>query len=190
MEARERKRCGWCMKDSLYLKYHDTEWGVQLHDDQRIFEFLALEGMQAGLSWLTILKKREGFRRAFDRFIPTKVASYDDGKIVKLMNDKNIIRNRAKIYAVINNAARFIEIQEEFGSFDSYMWGFVGGRQKKNKRGRLSDIPSRTPESDRLSRDLVLRGFKFVGPTICYSHMQATGMVNDHLYSCFRYDEV
>ncbi len=161
-----------------------------MHDDDKLFEFLVLEGMQAGLSWLTILKKRENFRKAFDRFVPAKVASYGNKKIRGLMADSGIIRNRLKIHAAIGNAARFLAIQEEFGSFDSYMWGFVGGAQRKNGWKRLSDIPSRTKESDRFSKDLASRGFKFVGSTICYSHMQATGMVNDHLVSCFRHDEV
>lgn len=190
MQIESTKRCGWPTNDPLYIEYHDTEWGVRLHDDNKIFKLLVLEGMQAGLSWFTILKKRENFRKAFDNFDIKKVKLYDADKIEELMQNSGIIRNRLKINATINNARRFVEIQKESGSFDSYVWDFVGGKQKKNRWKSLSQIPSKTKESDLMSKDLLERGFKFVGSTICYSHMQATGMVNDHMISCFRYKEV
>lgn len=185
-----KTRCAWANSDPLYIAYHDTEWGVPLHDDRRLFEFLVLEGMQAGLSWLTILKKRDNFRKAFDNFHVRKVARYDEGKIQELLSNPGIIRNRQKIEAAINNAKAFLVIQKEFGSFDAYIWQFVGGQPKQNAWKTLKELPARTPESDALSKDLIKRGFKFVGSTICYAHMQATGMVNDHVVECFRYREV
>ncbi len=181
------KRCPWPAEDPLMIAYHDTEWGVPLHDDAAIFEFLVLEGMQAGLSWSIILKRREGFRRAFDGFDPARIADYTDMEVKRLMADPGIIRNRLKIAAAINNAQRFLAVQKEFGSFDSYVWQFVGGKPIRHRFRSLSDVPATSPESDRLSRDLRQRGFKFVGSTIVYAHMQATGMVNDHLVDCFRY---
>jgi len=186
-----KKRCLWVdPEDSLSCEYHDREWGVPLHDDRMLFEFLVLEGAQAGLSWMTILRKRENFRKAFDDFVPEKVARYDGRKIAKLLADSGIIRNRRKIEATITNAKAFLAVQKEFGSFDSYMWSFVGGKPIRNEWRRLADIPAITTEAQRMSVDLLKRGFKFVGPTICYAHMQATGMVNDHLVDCFRYKEV
>ena len=186
-----KKRCLWVdPEDTLSCEYHDREWGVPLHDDQKLFEFLVLEGAQAGLSWMTILRKRENFRKAFDDFVPEKVARYDGRKVAKLLGDSGIIRNRRKIEATITNAKAFLKVQNEFGSFDSYMWSFVGGKPIRNEWRRLADIPAITTEAQRMSVDLLKRGFKFVGPTICYAHMQATGMVNDHLVDCFRYKEV
>lgn len=178
-------RCEWANKTEIYSKYHDEEWGKPLHDDQKLFEFLILEGMQAGLSWITILKKREAFRKAFENFDVRKVSRFDQSKIDELMNNPEIIRNKLKIEASINNANRFLAIVEEFGSFDTYMWKFVDFKPVVNNWTQLSDIPARTELSDRISADLKRRGFKFVGSTIIYSHMQATGMVNDHLVSCF-----
>jgi DNA-3-methyladenine glycosylase I len=172
------------------IKYHDEEWGVPLHDDLKLFEFLVLEGFQAGLSWQIVLNKREGFREAFDRFNPEIVAGYDTLKIEKLMNDASIIRNRLKIVACINNANRFLEIQNEFGSFDNYIWKFVDYKPVVNRFNELSELPAKTTVSDVISKDLKKRGFKFVGSTVIYAHMQATGMVNDHLTFCFRYDEI
>jgi len=186
----KRNSCTWCIKDPTMKLYHDIEWGVPLHDDQRIFEFLVLEGMQAGLSWLTILRKRDNFRRAFDGFDPEKVASYGTKALQRLLSDPGIIRNRLKIEGAIKNARRFIEVQEEFGSFDSYIWRFVNGKPVRNHFHSLAELPSRTPLSDEISRDLKQRGFTFVGSTIVYSHMQATGMVNDHIIECFRWAEI
>ncbi len=184
-------RCAWASPtDSLYLAYHDTEWGVPLHDDRALFEFLVLEGAQAGLSWATILHKRENYRKAFDRFDPRKVARYDARKVKALLADAGIVRNRLKIAAAVQNAKAFLAVQKEFGRFDAYLWQFVGGKPIKNAWKTLKDIPARTPESVAMSRDLLKRGFKFVGPTICYAHMQATGMVNDHVVDCFRYEQV
>ncbi len=184
-------RCAWASPtDPLYLAYHDTEWGVPLHDDRALFEFLVLEGAQAGLSWATILHKRENYRKAFDRFDPRKVARYDARKVKALLADAGIVRNRLKIAAAIQNAKAFLAVQKEFGSFDAYIWQFVGGKPIKNAWRTLKDIPAQTPESAAMSRDLLKRGFKFVGPTICYAHMQATGMVNDHVVDCFRYEQV
>jgi len=180
-----RTRCEWANKTEIYSMYHDEEWGQPLHDDQKLFEFLILEGMQAGLSWITILKKREAFREAFEDFDALKVARFDQTKVEKLMNNSGIIRNKSKIEASINNAKRFLEIVEEFGSFDTYIWKFVDFKPIVNHWTQLSDIPSRTELSDLISADLKRRRFKFVGSTIIYSHMQATGMVNDHLVSCF-----
>ncbi len=185
----EKKRCPWSISDPLYIKYHDEEWGVPLHDDKKIFEFLILEGAQAGLSWLTVLKKRENYRKAFDGFDYKKIANYDNNKIKTLIEDPGIIRNRLKINSVVINAMAFIKVQEEFGSFDSYIWQFVNNNPIKNKWSSMTQVPSHTNESDRMSKDLLKRGFKFVGSTISYSHMQATGMVNDHITSCFRYKQ-
>jgi DNA-3-methyladenine glycosylase I len=184
-----RKRCAWSEKGSspLYVAYHDEEWGVPVHDDRTHFEFLILEGAQAGLSWSTILDKREGYRKAFAGFDPTKVARFDAKKIAKLMEDPSIVRNRLKIQSAVRNARAFVEVQQELGSFDAYVWPFVGGRPKVNRRRRMSDIPATTKESDALSKELKKRGFSFVGSTIIYAHMQAVGMVNDHVVSCFRY---
>ena len=183
-------RCGWCGNDPLYVAYHDTEWGVPVHDDRRLFEFLMLEGAQAGLSWITLLKKREAYRRAFAAFDAEKVARYGQRQVERLLADPGIVRNRLKIASAINNARRFLEVQETFGSFDAYLWRFVDGRPIINRWKTLGQVPASTKESDTLSRDLKARGFKFVGPTICYAHMQATGMVNDHLVGCFRHSEV
>lgn len=185
-----KRRCAWSGNDELMLEYHDCEWGVPLHDDRKLFEFLVLEGMQAGLSWRTILYKRENFRRAFHRFDPVKVARYGDRDLERLLADPGIIRNRAKILAAINNAQRFLEVQMEFRSFDRYIWGFVNGKPVRNRFTKLSELPARTGLSDAVSSDMRRRGFKFVGSTIVYSHMQATGMVNDHIIDCFRHDEV
>jgi len=184
-------RCAWAsLADPLYLAYHDTEWGVPLHDDRALFEFLILEGAQAGLSWATILHKRENYRRALDRFDPRKVARYDARKVRSLLADAGIVRNRLKIAAAIQNAKACLAMQKEYGSFDAYIWQFVGGQPKKNAWKTLKAIPARTPESEAMSKDLIRRGFRFVGPTICYAFMQATGMVNDHTVDCFRYDQV
>jgi DNA-3-methyladenine glycosylase I len=170
--------------------YHDFEWGTPLHDDGKLFEFLVLEGMQAGLSWKLVLDKRENFRRAFRGFDPVKVAKFTARDVRRLLGDAGIIRNRLKMLGAINNAKRFLEVQKEFGTFDRYIWGFVGGKSVRNKRRSFAGMPSRTPLSDLISQDLKARGFKFVGSTVVYSHMQATGMVNDHLVTCFRYREV
>ena len=184
---KNRHRCHWAKTD-LSIAYHDSEWGVPLHDDRGLFEFLILEGAQAGLSWETILRKRDNYRRAFDNFDPKKVAKYDDRKVAKLLNDAGIIRNRLKINSAIQNARAFLVIQREFGSFDKYVWQFVNDKPLRRKRG--APVLPHTPDSDALSRDLLKRGFKFVGSTICYSFMQAVGMVNDHEATCFRYREV
>ncbi len=183
-------RCPWPSDDPLMIEYHDKEWGVPLHDDKLIFEFLILEGMQAGLSWSTILHKRENFREAFAGFDVEKVARFDARKIKSLLGDAGIIRNRLKVNAAVVNARQFIKVQEEFGSFDRYIWQFVGGRPKVNKLRSLKEIVATSRESDAMSKDLKARGFKFVGSTICYAHMQATGMVNDHMMTCFRYKEL
>ena len=184
------ERCGWTTNDPIYIKYHDEEWGVPVHDDKKLFEFIILEGAQAGLSWLTILKRRSGYRKAFANFNVQKVARFTPGKIEKLLLDPGIIRNRLKVNAAVTNAKVFIKVQEEFGSFDKYSWRFVDGQQKVNEFKTLDQMPSTTRESDAFSKDLKQRGFKFVGSTIIYAHMQAVGMVNDHLVSCFRYKEV
>ena len=183
-------RCPWAISDPLYVPYHDEEWGVPLHDERRLFEMLVLEGAQAGLSWLTILRRREAYRRAFDRFDPQVVAGYGPPEVERLLSDAGIIRNRLKIDSAINNARAFLAVQEEFGSFDGYIWRFVDGRPTRNAWTKLEEVPAQTPVSNALSRDLRKRGFTFVGPTICYAHMQATGMVNDHLVGCFRHREV
>lgn len=178
-------RCAW-PRTELDIAYHDTEWGVPVHDDRRLFEMLILEGAQAGLSWSTILKKRDHYRRAFNNFDARKIAKYDARKVKSLLADTGIVRNRLKIVATIQNARGFLAVQKEYGSFDAYLWPFVGGRPIQNRRGALADVPPRTPESDALSQDLLQRGFKFVGSTICYAFMQAVGMVNDHTVDCFR----
>ena len=184
---KEAQRCHWAKTD-LSIAYHDREWGVPVHDDRTLFEFLILEGAQAGLSWETILRKRENYRNAFDNFAPGKVARYDERKIARLLADEGIIRNRLKIVSAIQNAKSFLEIQKEFGSFDDYVWRFVNGKPKRRKRG--APVPVTTTDSDALSRDLKRRGFNFVGSTICYSFMQAVGMVNDHDRQCFRFAEI
>ena len=183
------ERCAWIGSD-LMREYHDTEWGVPLHDDRKLFEFLVLEGMQAGLSWSTILNKRENYRRVFHAFDPEQIARYDARKVASLLKDAGIIRNRQKIAAAVRNAQAFLRVREEFGSFDAYSWRFVGGKPRVNHRRTLRAVPARTRESDAFSRDLIRRGFSFVGPTVVYAHMQATGMVNDHLVSCYRWAEV
>ena len=183
-------RCAWAGTDPLYVSYHDTEWGVPVHDDRRIFEFLILEGFQAGLSWITILRKRENFRAAFDQFDPVKVARYGDKEIARLMADAGIVRNKAKINAAVGNAKAFLKVQEVFGTFDAYIWKFVDGKPIVNQWRTMGEIPAKTKEAEVLSKDLLARGFKFVGPTIVYAHMQAAGMVNDHVVDCFRYHEV
>ena len=182
-----KRRCEWSGSDPLYLAYHDREWGVPLREDRRLFEMLILEGAQAGLSWLTVLRKREAYRRAFDNFDPEKVSRYGEDRIRELLGNPGIIRNRLKILGAINNAKRFLEVRKEFGTFDRYIWGYVGGKPVVPELRSFADMPARTPLSDRISEDLKARGFKFVGSTVVYSHMQATGMVNDHLVTCFRY---
>ncbi len=184
------ERCGWCGTDELYVAYHDMEWGVPVWDDRTLFEFLILEGAQAGLSWSTILKKREGYRRLYDGFDPRVVARYGDHKRAELLSDPAIVRNRAKIAASIANARAFLAVQAEFGSFSDYIWRFTDGRQIQNAWTTLAQLPAKTPLAETISKDLKKRGFGFVGPTIVYAHMQATGMVNDHLVSCFRHSEV
>ncbi len=190
MISRTKKRCPWCLSDPVYIDYHDREWGVPVHDDRSWFEFLVLEGAQAGLNWLMVLKKRENYRRAYDGFDFKKVARYDEKKIARLLADPGLIRNRAKIAASVTNARAFIAIRREFGTFDRYIWAFVGNRPLQNRWKSDGEIPARTPLSDAISADLRKRGFKFVGSTIIYAHMQATGMVNDHLVDCFRYNEL
>jgi DNA-3-methyladenine glycosylase I len=183
------KRCHWA-KDDLYIAYHDEEWGVPLHDDQKLFELLILEGAQAGLSWITILKKRDNYRQAFDRFDAAKIARYDQRKIAALLENPGIIRNRLKIAAAVGNARAYLQVREECGSFDSYLWQFVGGAPKKNRWKTFREMPARTPESDAMSKDLLRLGFKFAGSTICYAFMQAAGMVNDHERTCFRWAQL
>jgi DNA-3-methyladenine glycosylase I len=186
-----KKRCGWAGTDDLlYLEYHDTEWGVPVHGDRKLFEFLVLEGAQAGLSWRTILLRREGYRRAFAGFDPKKVAAFDRKKIEKLLADPGIIRNRLKVESAVTNAKALLAVQKEFGTFDAYIWSFVGGKPIRSKWRSMAQIPAVTPEAKRMSADLLKRGFKFVGPTICYAYMQAVGMVNDHVVDCFRYSEI
>lgn len=177
-------RCNWVTTDELYIKYHDEEWGKPVYDDETIFEFLVLESFQAGLSWITILKKRENFREAFDHFNYQKIATYTDEKIEELMNNAGIVRNRLKILATINNAQRFMEVQQEFGSFSKYIWSFVNGKPMVNTFKTIQEVPATTDISDALAKDLKKRGFKFLGSTVMYAHMQATGMVNDHIVSC------
>ncbi len=183
-------RCPWCGTDPLYMKYHDEEWGLPVHDDQKLFEFLVLEGFQAGLSWRTILYKRENFRKAFDNFDAEKIARYTQKKIDKLLDDAGIIRNKLKVAATITNAKSYLNILDKYNSFDEYLWQFTDGKVKKNKWETLKQIPARTNQSDAMSKQLIADGFKFVGSTICYAHMQATGMVNDHLIDCHRYKKV
>lgn len=183
-------RCAWCGEDPLYVSYHDTEWGVPVKDDDRMFEFLILETFQAGLSWITVLRKRENFRKAFDDFDYQKIARYGDDKIEALLQDSGIIRNRLKVRATVSNAQAYIQVQQEFGSFCNYIWGFVDHKPIVNKFERMDQIPANTPLSDKISKDLKKRGFKFVGTTVVYAHMQATGMVNDHVVSCFRHSQV
>jgi len=183
-------RCAWGTSSPKYMAYHDTEWGVPVHDDRRLFEFLILEGAQAGLSWSTILEKRDNYRKAFDRFDPRKVALYDARKVKSLLADAGIVRNRLKINATIANAKAFLAVQRELGSFDAYIWRFVGGKTRQNAWKRMSQIPAKTPESIAMSKDLLKRGFRFVGPTICYAFMQGCGLVNDHAVECFRYREL
>lgn len=180
-------RCGWVPDDPLYIAYHDEEWGVQLHDDRALFELLTLEGAQAGLSWITVLRKRENYRRLFDGFDPQVVAGYDEDKVAELLADPGIVRNRLKVESTIANARGVLALQEEFGSFDSYIWQFVGGQPRVNHWTSLSEVPAQTAESEAMSKDLRRRGFRFVGPTICYAFMQASGMVNDHTVDCFRH---
>ncbi len=186
----KKKRCPWSGTDPLFVAYHDQEWGVPVHDDRVLFEFLVLEGAQAGLSWITILRKRDAYRRAFDRFDPRKVARYDGRKVAALLADAGIVRNRAKIESAIKNAKAFLGVQKEFGSFDAYQWRFVDGRPIQNRWRAIGDIPARSAQSDAMSNDLKGRGFSFVGSTIVYAHMQAVGMVNDHVVDCFRHREV
>jgi DNA-3-methyladenine glycosylase I len=182
-------RCTWA-SDPLSVVYHDAEWGVPLHDDRGLFEFLILEGAQAGLSWITILKKRAAYRAAFDKFDPRKVAKYDETKVAELLTNEGIVRNRLKVRGAVRNAQAFLAVQNEFGSFDAYVWQFVGGSPLNHRRRQMADVPARSEQSDAMSKDLAKRGFTFVGSTICYAFMQATGMVNDHLVSCFRYRDV
>lgn len=183
-------RCGWCLKFDQYIQYHDQEWGLPVHDDRIHFEFLILEGAQAGLSWSTILRKREGYRKAFVDFDPTRVARFTQARVERILTDPGIVRNRLKVSAAVNNAKRFLEVQKEFGSFDKYIWAFVDGKPIINRHKTLADIPPTSSQSDALSKDLKRRGFKFVGSTVMYAHMQACGLVNDHLVDCWRYREV
>ena len=190
MHSNGKVRCQWCREDALCTHYHDTEWGVPVRDDQKLFEFLILDGAQAGLSWLTILRKRENYRRAFDQFDPVKISRYGQRKIESLLNDSGIIRNRLKILSAVTNARAMLDIQSGTGSFSDYLWQFVDGSTIINRFQSEDQIPAYTKESEAMSRDLKKRGFRFVGPTICYAFMQAAGMVNDHIVSCFRYDKV
>lgn len=185
-----KTRCEWCGSDPLYVAYHDEEWGVPLHDDQKLFELLILEGAQAGLSWITVLRKRESYREAFDQFDARKIIRYDEHKVAELLANPGIIRNKLKVAATIQNAKAYLAVQKEFGSFDKYIWQFVDGKPLRNTRQSLKEVPARTAESDAMSKDLLKRGFKFVGSTICYAFMQASGMVNDHKVDCFRYREI
>lgn len=188
--ASEKVRCGWAGTDPLYVAYHDTEWGVPVHDDRKLFEFILLEGAQAGLSWITILRKRESYREAYAGFDPERVARFDRRKVASLLGNAGIVRNRLKVESSIKNARAFLAIQEEFGSFDAYQWRFVDGRPLQSQRASLKDVPARSTESDAFSKDLKKRGFGFVGTTILYAHMQAIGMVNDHVVDCFRHRAV
>jgi DNA-3-methyladenine glycosylase I len=186
----EKTRCAWCGTDPLYVAYHDEEWGVPVRDDRTHFEFLVLESAQAGLSWLTILRRREGYRQLYDGFDPEKVARYDEKKIREMVQDPRIIRNLRKIEASVNNARRFLEVQEQYGSFSNYLWSFVDGQPIVNAYREVADIPAETPLSRRIAKDLKQKGFQFLGPIVVYSHLQATGLVNDHVTSCFRYQEL
>jgi DNA-3-methyladenine glycosylase I len=190
MPHHTKKTCPWPGNNELMIKYHDDEWGVPVHDDRKLFEFLVLDAFQAGLSWSTILNKRENFRKAFDNFQPEVIAEYSEGKIESLLQDAGIIRNKLKVRATVTNARSFLKIQDEFGSFDQYIWRFTGGKPKINRWKKLEEIPASTAVSDHMSKDLKKRGFKFVGTTICYAFMQAAGMVNDHIVDCFRYSKV
>ncbi|MHA2028143.1 MAG: DNA-3-methyladenine glycosylase I [Candidatus Kariarchaeaceae archaeon] len=190
MPKKKKQRCEWPGTNQLMRQYHDEEWGEPLHDDLQLFEFLCLEGAQAGLSWQTILNKRENYRKAFDNFIPAKIAKYTDKKIAELLQDAGIVRNKLKVNAFIINAQMFLEIQEEYGSFDKFIWEFVNHKPIINSRTKLSEIPAKTEEAEAMSKKLKKLGFKFIGPTICYAFMQATGMVNDHVVSCYRYEEL
>jgi DNA-3-methyladenine glycosylase I len=190
MAIKEKNRCPWCLKFDQYIEYHDNEWGIPVHDDRTHFEFLILEGAQAGLSWAMILKKRDGYRKAFTNFDPVKVSRFTEARIEKILQDPGIVRNKLKVNAAVNNAKRFIEVQKEFGSFDAYIWSFVNNKPIVNKCKSLSEIPATTKESDALSKDLIKRGFKFVGSTVIYAHMQACGLVNDHLIDCWKYKHV
>lgn len=190
MTKKEKTRCPWCLKFQEYIDYHDKEWGTPVHDDQIHFEFLILEGAQAGLSWSTILKKRDGYRKAFADFDPVKVSRFTPARIEKILQDPGIVRNRLKVNAAVNNAKRFLEVQKEFGTFDAYIWSFVNNKPIVNKWKSLNEVPATTKESDTLSKDLIKRGFKFVGSTVIYAHMQACGLVNDHLVNCWRYKAV
>ena len=186
----KKRRCDWAGTDPIYVDYHDKEWAVPVHDDRLLFEFLVLEGAQAGLNWLTILRKRPAYRKVFAGFEPARVARFDKRKIERLLQDTSIVRNRLKIESAVRNARAFLKVQEQFGSFDDYQWRFVDGRPRLNRFMTMAEVPARTAESNAFSRDLKQRGFNFVGPTICYAHMQAVGMVNDHLVSCFRHREI
>ena len=186
----EVRRCNWSVSDPIYIKYHDKEWGVPVHNERKLFEMIVLDGAQAGLSWLTILKKRENYRKAFDNFDPKKVAKYDKRKISQLLKNEGIIRNKLKVESAVTNAKAFLKVKEEFGTFDKYIWKFVDGKTKVNSWKTLKHIPATSKESDAMSKDLKVRGFKFVGSTICYAFMQAAGMVNDHTVDCFRYKEL
>jgi DNA-3-methyladenine glycosylase I len=190
MSRKEKIRCGWAGTDATYVGYHDTEWGVPVRDDRRLFEFLVLEGAQAGLSWITILRKRDAYRAAFDDFDPEKVARYDARRVQKLLKNEGIVRNRLKVESAVKNARAYLAVQEEFGSFSEYQWAFVDGKPIVNRWPSMKQIPARTPLSDAISKDLKQRGFSFVGSTIIYAHMQAVGMVNDHIVECFRHVEV
>jgi DNA-3-methyladenine glycosylase I len=187
---KNNKSCEWLNKNPLMIEYHDKEWGVPLHDDNKLFEYMILDAFQAGLSWNTIINKRDNFRKAFDNFDPVKISKYGDRKIQSLLNDAGIIRNRLKVNAAVTNAKVFLKVQREFGTFDKYIWQFTGGKTIVNKWKTMKEIPAKTKESDAMSKDLLNKGFKFVGSTICYAFMQAAGMVNDHITTCFRYKEV
>ena len=189
MSEVDRPRCDWCLSSELYRTYHDLQWGVPLHDEQQLFEFLILEGAQAGLSWITILKKREHYRKVYDNFDPVKVAAYGVDKVEALLADPGIVRNRLKVRSSISNAQAFLAIQQEFGSFDCYIWSFIGGSPRVNRWASMAALPAQTPESEAMSKALKKRGFRFVGPTLCYAFMQATGMVNDHLLDCHRHPQ-
>ena len=187
---KDRNRCGWSTSDPLYMEYHDNEWGVPVHDDRRLFEMLILEGAQAGLSWITILRKRENYRKAFDNFDAAKIARYDARKKRQLLGNEGIVRNRLKIDAAIANAKAYLAVEREFGSFDAYIWQFVGTKPKQNRWKSLKELPAKSPASEAMSKDLKERGFRFVGPTICYAFMQAVGMVNDHITACYRHHQL
>lgn len=190
MRRNEIIRCPWCGTDPIYVRYHDEEWGVPVHDDRKLFAMLILDGMQAGLSWITVLRKRDEFRKSFDHFDPALMARYDEAKILQLLANPGIIRNRLKIQSAVGNARAFLDIQQEDGAFDRFIWSFVGNKPRQNHFMNSKQVPARTPESDQMSKELKKRGFSFVGSTICYAFMQAAGLVNDHLEKCFRYQEV